>query len=830
MKRFLILCILAFISVQTFAQCTLVPFSLQKKVYLSDIVVEATLIQKESFWNDDHNYIHTTNLLEVSTIFKGQNINQQIELITEGGVVGLTALVVEPSLQLEVGEKGIFLLKASDLKFQSKSGQFFQPVASAQSFLKYDLVRQSAHGYFETYENIKGHLFPLIEKYSSRLLQKTGDDILGIGSIRPLATPVISGIDKDTLTAGTGELLTITGSNFGIIKGKGYVEFVDPNYGDGRYFELHLPSSFKSWSNTKIEVYVPSRAGTGKIRVTNNSAETRESSASITVRFAHSSVKFNGNTSIDSGYFSPRHIDLNGNGGYRWTMSDNFVGNSDAVNAFYRAAENWRCGTLMNWDISSSTTSEQVASKDNINIVRFTEYTDSKLGVCGSWYSGCFQGGTVHYYVSELDISFDSTRNWYYGTANPGKSQYDFETVATHELGHGHQLLHVIDDTKIMHYSLTNGDRKTTLHQDDLDGGIYVRDESKSGKVCGEGLFIPINSNDCNITRPKAKLEVNIASPCPGSDVRFTDKTEGKVTSYAWHFGDDASTGTATGSGPYILSYSTSGNKSVRLIATNDFGSDTAFLTINVQPDVPDAPTAIDLDTSCLGEGNQTYMLDPVTDATSYGWTLASGGSIVGSKTDTSVVVNWTTAGNHDLSVSAKNNCGTSSATTQVATILNDAVADFDVVDDGMDFEFVNKSSDFDEVNWSFGDGNNATDDSPKHTYATRNTYTVTLIASNICSSDTTTKEVEAKFNLSVWQLRQTNVKVVPNPSSGVVTITGVSNGTIILTNIMGQQVYEHNISERSHTINLSDLPKGVYTYSVSTLNNEIKIGKLMLH
>lgn len=815
--------------IEVFAQCTLVPFSLQKKVYMSDIVVEAKVIQKESFWNDTHDYIYTKNLLEVTTVFKGQHIDQQIELITEGGMVGLTALVVEPSLQLQSNEFGIFLLKASTKTFEKMAGVFFEPVASAQSFLKYDMFRQTAHGYFETFENINGYLIPLIEQYANQKSQKVGVNVFGIQSTRPLAAPVISSIDKDTLTAGTGELLTITGSNFGIIKGSGYLEFVDPNYGDGRYNELHYPSSFKSWSNSKIEVYLPPRAGSGKIRVTNNSSETTESSASIVVRYAHSNYPFVGTSSVDSGYYLPKHIDLNGNGGYQWTMSTNFAGKTDAVNAFYRAAENWRCGTLMNWDISTSTTTVQDAKFDQINIVRFTEYSDSKLGVCASWYGGCTQGSNAFFYVSELDISFDSTRNWYYGTSSPAKSQYDFETVATHELGHGHQLSHVIDDTKIMHYSLTNGDRKTTLHQDDLDGGVFVSNTSKSGKVCGKDLYAPINANDCNITKPKAKLEVNIATPCPGTDVRFTDKTEGKVTSYAWDFGDDASTGTATGSGPYILHYTKSGDKTVRLIASNDFGSDTAYLTVKVQPDVPIAPTAIVIDTSCVGEGNQTYEVDAVTDATSYVWSLASGGAISGSNTDRAVVVNWTSAGNHDLSVSAKNTCGMSTATTQTATVLNDVTADFDIVDDGMDFEFVNKSADYTNVSWSFGDGNSSQENQPKHTYATRNTYTVTLIAMNTCSSDTMTKEVEAKFKLSVWELNRNNVYILPNPTEGMVKVTGVTNGTFVLTNTLGQQVFEQTITGTNHVIQLNRLPKGVYTYAILTEQNQYKMGKLLL-
>jgi PKD repeat protein len=828
MKRLFTLLIATFFALNVSAQCTIIPFSLQKKVYLSDVIVEATVVQKESFWNDDENLIHTKNLLRVSTVFKGINVHREIEVLTEGGIIGMTALVVEPSLQLEVGETGIFLLRKSDVTFKNKTTQFLQPVASVQSFLKYDHVNKSAHGYFEVYENIKGYLFPLIESFTEISRKKIGKDPLGIGGLKPLAAPVISNIDKDTLTAGTGELLTITGSNFGIIKGKGYLEFVDPNYGDGRYNELHYPSSFKSWSNTKIEVYLPPRAGTGKLRVTNNGSETTQSTGSIVVRYAHSNYPFSGTSAVDSGYFQPKHINLDGNGGYEWTMSTNFVGKTDAVNAFYRAAENWRCGTLMNWDISSSTTTTQLALKDNINIVRFTKFTDSRLGVCSSWYGGCTQGSNAFFYVSELDITFDSTRNWYYGTNSPGSSQYDFETVATHELGHGHQLSHVIDANKIMHYSLTNGDRKTKLHQDDIDGGVFVRDVSKSGTVCNKSLYKAINANDCNITKPKAALAINIASPCPNTSVRFTDKTEGKVNQYAWDFGKDASTGTATGSGPYVLDYSSSGDKTVRLIVTNDFGSDTAYLTVTVQPDVPSPPTALVIDTTCLGEGNQTYQVDAVSTATSYVWSLSTGGSIVGSSNDRSVLINWTSAGNHELTVGAKNSCGTSTATVHNVIILNDAVAEFVVIDDGMDFEFTNNSSDYSTQQWSFGDGNNSSDVSPKHTYATRNTYTVRLVVTNTCSVDTMEKEVDAKFNLGASTLSNDYLTVSPNPTTGVIYINGTTKGSFALYSTAGQEVLKHEVISENSKIDLSNLPKGIYTYSLGWSNGNSN-GKIIL-
>ncbi len=65
--------------------------------------------------------------------------------------------------------------------------------------------------------------------------------------------------------------------------------------------------------------------------------------------------------------------------------------------------------------------------------------------------------------VAELDIEFDSTYNWNYGPGAPAFSQYDFESVAVHELGHGQQLGHVINSAEIVHYSISNGQTKRAL-------------------------------------------------------------------------------------------------------------------------------------------------------------------------------------------------------------------------------------------------------------------------------------------------------------------------------------------------------------------------------
>ena len=829
MKRIFTPLILILTSILAFGQCAIVPFSIQKKVYMSDVVIEAEVINKKSYWNSDHSFIYTNNVLKISAILKGSSVPAELNLLTEGGFVGLEGVRVDPSLELEVGDIGIFLIKQSDTRIQELTKPVYKPVASVQSFIKYDVMNRTAHGYFEVYEDVKGQLIPKIESYTKQPIERTGTNPLGIGTIRPLAAPNITSLDKDTINSGAGELLTITGSNFGIIKGKGYVEFLDPNFGDGRFYELHYPSSFKSWSNSKIEVYVPARAGTGKIRVVNNGGERGTSSDEIYVRYAHSNYPYNGSSGGDSGYYQPKLFDMSGNGGYTWQMTNHFAGKKDAVNAFLRAAEKWRCGTLMNWDLGTNTTTTGVA-KDNVNIVQFTRFGDSRLGVCTSWYGGCIQGGTTpHFYVSELDISFDSTRNWYYGTASPANNQYDFETVATHELGHGHQLNHVIDGTKIMHYSLSNGDRKTALHAHDLLGASHVRTNSLTGIVCsGVRDYKSIKQEDCNITEPEAKFIVNIPSPCPGVNVRFTSQTEGKVTNYSWDFGDGASTANASTVGPHVLSYSTSGEKTIQLIAENDFGKDTFTLKLTVQPGKPAAPDAFMVDTACFGEN--MYTVDKVADGTEYVlWTVASGGTVVGDNDKNTVTVNWTTEGTHNLQVVGKNSCGTSDPLVTPVVVLRPAVADFDITQDGLVATATDKSISASSWKWHFGQGDTIYSQNPMHTYVGRGQYTVQLTASNTCSDSTITKNIDVNFRVNVIDVEENQLSVIPNPAQDYIVINGtVGKYNVLIINDQGQKVIDQMNVAIGAKVNVDHLAPGVYLYQISKVDGVTYKGRFV--
>jgi PKD repeat protein len=828
--------LLMVLSTSSQAQCILDYYSLEKKVYLSDLVIEGEVISQESFWDGQRKNIYTLNRIKVFKGLNGIGVNQIVELVTDGGTVGTSRHHVSPSLELEIGDEGVFLLVLNNISFDvlvMKNGyKKYRASASLQSFIKYNRLDNVAYGYHEIYEGIGSLLLPKIQSYSGFSPIKIANVPKG-PSVRPTAAPAITSFGGDTISAGTRSVLVINGTNFGIIKGAGSVDFRDANYGDGRYYKTSLKTNYKSWSNTKIEVYVPSRAGTGRVRVTNNGQESGTSVSNIFVPYSHLNVKY-GTGTIDTAFYPVDHTNDNTKGGYTWQMTSNFAGKKDAVNAFMRSLENWRCGTLMNWDVGQNTTKNTIAN-DGVNIVRFTKFGDSRLGVCWSRWNGCGSGNNIVWFLNELDIEFDSTRSWYYGEGTTPNSQFDFESVATHELGHGHQLGHVVANKKIMHYSIGKGDRKAILHSDDISAGEYVRDKSKVKNICGPGPIVPIKLADCNITRPKGKFTSSRSSACPGTFFIFTNASEGIVTSYAWNFGSGGSISTANTKGPFAVKYSTAGDKTIQLIVGNYFGTDTFEMVVRVDSLAPDAVDTIALaNITCIG--SSTYIIARPARADSYSWSLSNGGTISSGQTNDTVTVNWTSAGGpYTLSVKAINICGESGTTSAKTTVKELAKANFTTSENGLEVTFTNTSTSAITYKWFFGDGDSSEDSNPFHIYTTKGDYPASLHASNECSSDTFNKLMSVTFGAGVNEIYGKKFVVIsPNPIVGQAQISyhhpAYAEALFTLYDLQGKLVQTYDLrNDVVLSINKFNLSSGVYVYKLNSGAVQIETGKLLI-
>ena len=617
MKKFLLLSALFILMLsQGISQCMMKPILLTQRVSMSHMVIEGKVIDQKSFWDPLHQNIYTSNLIEVYKTFKNTPA-PYIEVITEGGIVGNNKEVVEPSLQLVLNDIGVFTINSNVLPSQFGK-QVYECYASAQGFIKYNVAEDIATETFKTYASLSttlyneiqlatGSTFTVIKPYNAFYIPT---------SLSVAAPAALTSFSPTTITAGTFSVLTINGSGFGAVQGTSFVEFKNADDGGATYVKPHA-SAYVSWSATQILVKVPSTnstsnasAGTGLIRVDVGGVKST-SATNLTIQYNHLNVY---SSVAPATIYNTRHINKQ-LGGYNWQMFTTFNSNVLAKASFLRAFQTWRCGTYVKWT-STTTTTVNVAANDGINIIRFdigTELPAGVLGRCTNRFSGCGVNPTQSWFVDELDIVFDDATTWNFGPAAPTLAQYDFESVAVHELGHGHELGHVINTLEIMNYSIANGQSKRVLSVNDLAGGNAVMARNASGTVCGLTMMAPLTGSNCVLGSPVANFSVSATTQCIGQSIALTDGSTDTPTSWIWNMPGGTPSTSSTQNTSVV--YSTAGVKTISLTSANATGTSTAVMTITVIA-YPTVSVTASSFIMCVG---QTRVLT-ASGATSYSW------------------------------------------------------------------------------------------------------------------------------------------------------------------------------------------------------------------
>jgi hypothetical protein len=487
-----------------YAQKLLKHTPIKQQVENSSLIVEGKVIAKRSYWDLDKKSIYTANTVEVYKVFKGEPI-LTIDVITAGGTIELFAQIVSPSLKLYDNDMGVFMLYKSDVKLNKKSKSVkneFSPYGSLQGYYKYNLKKDLVINPFNKKQGIATGFYDELKSYikTDYIQMKNFDVVSKQSELRKSVSLPPSSItfSPSAVSAGTQTVLTINGSGFGATEGT--VSFSNSDDG-GVTFVDALNSQVLTWSDTQITVEVPFQAGTGPIQVTDIGSSSASSSGILTISYSELNVVSDAVSPGTNVAYNTQHIDNNGPGGYTWRMFTGFNSNTSAKDAFVRAFNTWICSSNINWIIGSTTTIDAIAD-DNINVIRFDNGSELPVDVLGrftSYWNGCFASGgsTLNWFVEELDIVFDDDTDWFYDIGLPAISQYDFESVALHELGHGHQLSHVSDTTfdgdnldDVMHYALSNGEQQRVLSSNNITASNNVQSRSNSTIVCGEALML----------------------------------------------------------------------------------------------------------------------------------------------------------------------------------------------------------------------------------------------------------------------------------------------------------------------------------------------------
>jgi len=482
--------------------CLLLPLPPAERASAAQLIVEAEVLDARGEWDAARQHIFTRQHLRVFRVLKGALPDTAaLALLVEGGQVGLARHELTNTLRpLPVGQQGLFFLVPAPWAGVAPA---YAAYASSQGVITYDLAQGSAAEPARPYASwaeaaqqtaqLTGQVPQLLRP--NRRLQAAGQALAARATQRTQAA-VITAFSPAQTTAGTGAVLTIRGSGFGASRGSGGVDFRNADDG-GATTTRALARDYLSWTDTQVQVVVPSLAtnghpaGTGPVRVTANDGTFAETAAPLTIRYALTNISDSLGTVLDR----PSHVATNATGGLTFRLGPNFRSNGAAVAAWQRALTQWRCTSGINWELGADGPANAIA-KDNVNLIAFADGTlpARVLARTTSYYGGCYNlQGQVVFYVEEIDQQFATTLPFQFGPALAGAGQYDFESVAVHELGHAQQLAHLIRPGAIMHYGVAAGANLRTLDPtSDVAGGrLVLRTRSFRSRGCGGAPMLP---------------------------------------------------------------------------------------------------------------------------------------------------------------------------------------------------------------------------------------------------------------------------------------------------------------------------------------------------
>jgi gliding motility-associated-like protein len=330
-------------------------------------------------------------------------------------------------------------------------------------------------------------------------------------------------------------------------------------------------------------------------------------------------------------------------------------------------------------------------------------------------------------------------------------------------------------------------------------GNGFKLDFTDQNGIAGTGRF----------AGPEAKMDFQANNLCTvNQNFRFESFSK-SYNSIKWNFGEGASTQTASTEGPFTITYSTSGIKTVVLEArgANDcFTLETKTFTVGITPEKP--ILIVNKPDFCLKDTIRITTLEK--PGLIYKWTgpdkftseEASINLPIDSEAD---------AGVYTLIV-FDGDCASESSSITVPPIKKSPVAAFRTnppypakLAFPVPVQFFNDSQEADIFLWDFGDGTTSSEINPVHIYTSVGNFKVSLTAfkSDICSSS---------IQHGTFVIKADNTLFIPN------TFTPNGDGindefVISITNLVTYriQVFNRYGSPLFEATNIFDNWKGMY-------------------
>lgn len=482
-----------------------------------------------------------------------------------------------------------------------------------------------------------------------------------------------------------------------------------------------------------------------------------EATDTLTIFVNSSSAIASFQYTIDSCSNTIAFQNLSGSGfSYVWDFGDGTLATLENPSYTYTTAGNYSVSLTVSDSCGSSTTMQTINIGNPLSAVSQFSYT---IDSCTNE-------------VTLINQSLNSTNFiWYFGdgtistSGNPvhtysAVGNYTISLVASNGCGADSIAIPVtiqplVSSTALFNYTQDSCSTTITFINQSVNSNSYIWNfgdgnsstiTNPSHSYTSAGTFnVVLTSNGvCNTDTQSVSINVtlptlaipgfSVTQNTCGDSISFLNSSTG-YTTILWDFGD----GNTSNQINPTHAYSTPGNYQVQLLVSNSCNDSTQLINVSV-PDNSINGTANISSITC----NTVQFQNQITNATNYLWTFGDGTT----STDPSPFHTYSTPGNYNISFNASNSCTDTIIT--IAVTINDysITGNIAVIQDSCNLTItyssqLNNATGF---TWDFGDGNTAQVNSGTHSYATSGNYTVTLTATNACTTSELTTFVNAEL------------------------------------------------------------------------------------